>query len=249
MELSDAQLERYARHIVLKEVGGRGQQALLDAHVAVIGAGGLGSPCLLDLAAAGVGHLTIIDDDRVSLSNLQRQTLFSTQDVGQLKVDVAVDRLCALNPDVRLKPRAARLTADNALGLLRGHDIVADGSDNFSTRLAVADACLALKIPLVSAAVGPFEGQVAVFCGHEPDQPCYRCFVGGVPRADERSCADTGVLGALTGVVGSLQALEVIRAIVGFGEGLAGRLLIFDALDARCRTVRLPKDAACAACG
>ena len=248
MTLTDAQLDRYARHIVLREIGGAGQRRLLGARVAVVGAGGLGSPCLLYLAAAGVGHLTLIDDDRVALSNLQRQVLYGTADLDRPKTARAAAALRRLNPDVTLSPVDARLTEGNAHALLAGHEVVADGSDSFATRLAVADAAHVLRIPLVSAAVGPFEGQLATFRGWEPGLPCYRCYVGAaIDRAGD-SCADTGVLGALTGVMGSLQALEVIRELVPFGTGLAGRLLLFDALAARMRTLVLPKDPACPAC-
>jgi adenylyltransferase/sulfurtransferase len=247
-ELSDAQLDRYARHIVLKEVGGAGQAKLLAARVAVVGAGGLGSPCLLYLAAAGVGHLTVIDDDAVDLSNLQRQVLHGTPDIGRAKVDSAADALARINPDVVVERCRVRLDAANARDLLAGHDVVADGSDSFATRRAVADAALALHIPLVAAAIGPFEGQLATFRGWEPGTPCWRCFAGPAADADAATCADAGVLGALAGVMGSLQALEVIREIVGFGDSLAGRLLLYDALSARMRTIRLPKDPRCPAC-
>jgi molybdopterin-synthase adenylyltransferase len=249
MPLSDTQLERYARHIVLKEVGGAGQKALLAARVLVIGAGGLGSPCLQYLAAAGVGTIGIVDDDAVSLSNLQRQTVHGTPDVGRPKVASAADAVARLNPDVRIAAHVVRLTAGNAAGLVGAYDIVADGSDSFATRLAVADAALAARKPLVSAAVGPFEGQLAVFRGWHADEPCYRCWVGNAADRAGETCAEQGVLGALTGVMGALQALEVIRAVVGFGEGLAGRLLLFDALSMRMRTVTLPKDPGCPACG
>jgi adenylyltransferase/sulfurtransferase len=246
--LSDDELERYARHLVLREVGGRGQAALKAARVAVVGAGGLGSPCLLYLAAAGVGRITVIDDDAVALSNLQRQVLFGTADIGQPKADVAVQRLHALNPHVEIVPALLRLGPDNADALLAGHDVIADGCDSFATRLVVADTALALRVPLVSGAVGPFDGQVATFRGHEAGQPCYRCLVGDAADQPGRNCAETGILGALTGVIGSLMALEVIREISGFGETLAGRLLIFDALGGRMRHVALPKDPACPSC-
>lgn len=246
--LSDEQLERYARHIVLKEVGGAGQKRLLDASALVIGAGGLGSPCIQYLAAAGVGRIGIVDDDVVSLSNLQRQVLHRLKDVGRRKVDSAERAVARLNPDVRVEAIDERLDAGNALALLDGWDVIADGSDSFATRLAVADAALELRRPLVSAAVGPFEGQLAVFRGWEAGQPCYRCYVGTAQDRAEETCAEQGVLGALTGVMGALQALETIRAIVGFGEGLAGRLLLFDALSMRMRTVSLPKDPGCPAC-
>lgn len=245
MNLTDAQLDRYARHIVLREIGGAGQVKLLDARVAVIGAGGIGSPAIQYLAAAGVGHLTLFDDDDVALSNLQRQTLFTTGDAGRPKVHAAAERIAALNSDVAVSPVASRVTAANAATLLAGHDVVLDGSDNFATRLAVADAALALRMPLVSAAVGQFEGQLAVYRGWEPDKPCYRCFVGDDPDRPDASCADQGVLGALTGVLGSLAAMEVIRCITGFGEDSAGRLLLVDALGFRFRTLRMPKDPGC----
>ncbi len=247
--LTDDQLDRYARHIILKEIGGSGQAKLLTSSVAVIGAGGLGSPCLMYLAAAGVGRLTVIDDDTVALSNLQRQVLHGTADVGRAKTDSARDGLARINPDVAVTARPVRLDAANAAALLAGHDVVADGSDSFATRLAVADACLALRIPLVSAAVGPFDGQLATFRGWEADRPCYRCYVGDAPGRDDTSCADQGVLGALTGILGAMQALEVIREITGFGPTLAGRLLLFDALAMRMRTLALAKDPACPACG
>lgn len=248
MSLSDDQLERYARHIILKEVGGAGQAKLLAARVAVVGAGGLGSPCLMYLAAAGVGQLTIIDDDDVDLSNLQRQVLHGTADIGRAKTQSAADTLFRINPSTRVELRPARLTADNAKDLLAGHDIIADGSDSFETRRAVADAALALRIPLVAAAVGPFEGQIATYRGYEPGMPCWRCFAGEAADRAGNSCAEAGVLGALTGVIGSMQALEVIREIVPFGESLAGRVLLYDALQARMRTIRLPKDRECPAC-
>jgi len=243
--LSDEQLERYARHIVLKEIGGEGQTRLLEARVAVIGAGGIGSPLIQYLAAAGVGHLAVIDDDVVALSNLQRQTLFGTDDVGAAKVDVARRAVAQLNGDVEFQAVAQRLMPDNAADLLRGADVIVDGCDNFATRLAVADAALAMRVPLVSAAVGQFEGQLGVYRGWEADKPCYRCFVGGDPDRPDVSCADQGVLGALTGVLGSLAAMEAIRAITGFGEDSAGRLLIVDALGFRFRTILLSKDPGC----
>jgi molybdopterin-synthase adenylyltransferase len=191
----------------------------------------------------------VVDHDHVDLSNLQRQVLHGTPDLGRAKVDSASDAIRRINPDVRVAPHRVHLTDKNAEDLIYAYDIVADGSDSFATRFAVADACLALKKPLVSAAVGPFEGQIATFKGYEADQPCYRCFVPEAPGGAERTCAEAGVLGALTGVVGALQALEAIREIVGFGAGLAGRLMLYDALEARSRTVRLPKDPHCRFCG
>jgi len=247
--LSDGQLQRYARHIILREIGGAGQAKLLAARVAVVGAGGLGSPCLLYLAAAGVGHLTIIDDDDVDVSNLQRQVLHTTSDVGVPKIVSAAAAIARLNPEVSATGQNQRLTAGNARELLGGHDVVADGSDSFETRRAVADAAFDLRIPLVAAAVGPFEGQIATYRGYEADKPCWRCFVGDAADRDGASCAEAGVLGALTGVMGAMQALEVIREIVPFGDSLAGRVLLYDALGARMRTIRLPKDPKCPACG
>jgi len=249
VNLTDDQLDRYARHIVLREIGGAGQAKLLAASVAVIGAGGIGSPLLLYLAAAGVGRLTVIDDDTVARSNLQRQVLHGTPDLGRAKTASAVDALARLNPDVVVTPRTVRLDAGNAAGLLAGHDVVVDGSDSFATRLTVADCALALRIPLVSAAVGPFDGQLATFRGWEAGAPCYRCFVGSDPARADASCADTGILGAVAGVMGSLAALEVVRCITGFGADPAGTLLIFDALSLRMRTIALAKDPACPACG
>ena len=248
MSLSDDQLDRYARHIVLKEVGGFGQRRLLDSTVAVIGAGGIGSPVIQYLAAAGVGCLRVIDDDSVSLSNLQRQTLFTTRDVGAGKVAMTANAVQRLNPDVKIDGRPQRLDASNVEALLAGAHVVIDGSDNFATRLIVADAANRLRIPLVSAAVGQFEGQLAVYRGWEPDKPCYRCFVGGDPDRADASCADQGVLGALTGVLGSLAAIEAVRAILRFGEDSAGKLLLIDALAFRFRTIAMPKDPGCTAC-
>ena len=243
--MNDTQLDRYARHIILKEIGGAGQQRLLDAHVALIGAGGIGAPAIQYLAAAGVGHLTIIDDDHVSLSNLQRQVLFATADIGMAKVAAAAAAVARLNPDVRVSALATRFDAGNASALLAGVDVLVDGSDNFATRLIAADAADAAHIPLVSAAVGQFDGQLGVFRGWEAGKPCYRCLVGADPDRSDASCADQGVLGALTGMLGSLAAIEAIRAIIGFGSDPAGSLLLVDALDFRFRTLTLPKDPGC----
>ena len=251
MSLSDTQLDRYARHIVLREVGGAGQMRLLASHVLLVGAGGIGSPAIQYLAAAGVGRISLIDDDAVALSNLQRQTLYGTDQIGTPKVTAAREAVARLNPDVRFDAIETRITAANATALLHEHapDAILDGSDNFATRLAVADAALALRIPLVSAAVAEFEGQLGTFRGWEADKPCYRCFVGADPEREGVSCAEAGVLGALTGVMGSLAALEVIRAIVPFGEDSAGKLLLVDALSLRFRSLTLPKDPGCPACG
>jgi len=245
MALTDAQLERYARHIILKEIGGAGQVRILNAHVGVVGAGGIGAPLIQYLAAAGVGLISVFDDDVVSLSNLQRQVLYGTTDVGRRKVDVALEAVARLNPDVTLEAVAERLTEGNAANLLARCDVVIDGCDNFATRLNVADACHAAHIPLVSAAVGAFEGQIAIYRGWEADKPCYRCLVGDDPDRPDINCADQGVIGALTGIVGSMAALEVIRALVPFGDDPSGKLIILDTLTFRCRTLSLPKDGAC----
>jgi molybdopterin/thiamine biosynthesis adenylyltransferase len=247
--LGDAELDRYARHIVLREVGGAGQLRLKLASVAVVGAGGIGSPAIQYLAAAGVGRLVIIDDDTVDLSNLQRQTLFGDADVGTSKVAAAETAARRITPHVTIETLAVRLDATNAATLLVGADVVLDGTDSFSTRLAVADAAHALRIPLVSSAVGQFEGQLGVFRGWEPDKPCYRCFVGNAHDAAGDTCAEQGVIGAMTGVMGSLAALEALRSIVGFGEDSAGKLLLVDALAFRFRTIILPKDPGCPCCG
>lgn len=247
-ELSDAELDRYQRHIVLRQVGGEGQRRLKGARVAVVGAGGLGSPCLQYLAAAGVGAITLVDDDVVSLSNLQRQTLFDTADVGRAKVAAAAARLSALNPHVAVAGVTARLTDDNAGKLLAGHDVIADGCDNFATRAAVNRAAVRLRIPLVSAAIGPFEGQLGVFAGHRADMPCWACFAGAPADLPGTSCADTGVLGAVAGVVGAMQALEVLRLITGFGEPRLGALWLWEGLSMQARSVRVPKDPACPVC-
>lgn len=248
MSLADDQLERYARHIVLKEIGGEGQRRLLAARAVVIGAGGIGAPAIQYLAAAGLGRLVLIDDDQVSLSNLQRQVLFGTADVGRLKVDKARAAVRDLNPDVAVEVFPHRLSGDNARSLVEGADVVLDGSDNFATRLAVADAALAARVPLVSASVGQFEGQLAVYRGWEAAKPCYRCFVGSDPGLPEQSCAEQGVLGAMAGVMGSIAALETIRVVAPFGEDSAGKLLLVDALGFRFRTVALRKDPGCPSC-
>lgn len=248
MSLSDDQLERYARHIVLKEIGGAGQARLLNAHVAVVGAGGIGCPAIAYLAAAGVGTIRVIDPDSVALSNLQRQILYGTEDLGRPKAEAAHGAVARLNPDVHLVAINQRLDADNATVLLRDVDVILDGCDNFETRLAVSDAATALRIPLVSAAVGGFDGQVGVWCGWQADQPCYRCLVGADPSRPDVNCADQGIVGAVTGMVGSLAALETIRALVPFGDDPAGQILIADLASGRFRSVRVTADPACPAC-
>ncbi len=247
--LGDDELARYARHIVLKEIGGDGQRRIKAATVAIVGAGGLGSPAIQYLAAAGVGRLILIDDDRVDASNLQRQTIFATDDIGTAKVAAAAAAARRLNPHVAIDAHRARIDAANAAALVAGADVVLDGCDNFDTRLAVADAALALRIALVSAAVGQFEGQLAVYRGWEADKPCYRCFVGSDPTRPDGNCAEDGVLGPVTGILGSLAALETLRAIAPFGDDSAGKLLLVDTLALRFRTLRLPKDPGCPACG
>ncbi len=249
MTLSDAELARYARHIVLREFGGAGQIALAGATAAVIGAGGIGSPAIQYLAAAGIGRLLIYDDDIVETSNLQRQTVFATADVGLAKAGAAAARARAINPYVRAEAQQIRLNQDNLSSALGGVDVILDGCDNFATRLAVADASQAMRIPLVSAAVDQFEGQLAVYRGWEPDKPCYRCFVGDSPARESVSCAENGILGPVAGVLGSLAALEVLRAVTPFGDDPAGSLLLVDLLGSRFRTVRLPKDPGCRTCG
>lgn len=243
--------ERYARHILLKEVGGQGQQKLIAARVLVVGAGGLGSPILSYLAAAGVGTIGVSDSDVVSLSNLQRQTLFRTEDVGRDKTEAAREALARLNPHVKINTYP-RISDDNAREIIGRYDLIVEGVDNFATRYALNKACIAAKKPLVSAAVGRFEGQLSTFKPFaDPGVlPCYRCLVSEEPPREEQvNCAEEGVLGAVTGVMGTLAAMEVLKEVLGVGESLAGRLMIYDGLSASFRTVALPADPACADCG
>jgi adenylyltransferase/sulfurtransferase len=246
--LSPEELERYARHIVLRDVGGPGQAALKRARVLVIGAGGLGAPLLMYLAAAGVGTLGVIDDDVVSLSNLQRQIIHATPDVGRLKVESAAGEIARLNPHVSVETHAMRLTAANALDLVSRYDVVADGSDNFATRYLASDACFFAGKPLVTATLGTFDGTLTTIRAHEraPDgrpNPTYRClFPVPPPPGSIPACAEAGILGALTGVLGSMMALEAIREIVGFGQGLVGRYLMVDARDLRFETLNYAWD-------
>jgi molybdopterin-synthase adenylyltransferase len=246
--LSPDELERYARHIVLREVGGPGQAALRRARVLVIGAGGLGAPVLLYLAAAGVGTLGVIDDDVVTLSNLQRQVIHTTPDLNSPKVDSAAATIRRLNPHVAVESHGLRLTAQNALDLIGRYDIIADGSDNFATRYLVADTCYFAKKPLVTAALGTFDATLTTIRAHERGKdgkpnPTYRClFPEPPPPGSVPACAEAGVLGALAGVIGSMMALEVIREIVGFGENLVGRLLMVDARAMRFETLRYAWD-------
>ena len=246
--LSDAELERYARHIVLREVGGPGQAALRRARVLIVGAGGLGAPALLYLAAAGVGTLGVIDDDVVSLSNLQRQVIHATTDIGMPKTESAAAVIDRLNPHVVVEQHPLRLTAQNALDLFGRYDLIADGSDNFATRYLVADACYFAKKPLVTAALGPFDGTLTTIRAHENGadgrpNPTYRClFPEPPPPGTVPTCAEAGILGALAGVIGSMAALEAIREVVGFGEGLVGRLILLDARAMRFETLRYAWD-------
>lgn len=250
MTLRDDQLDRYARHIVLKEIGGEGQGKLLDSAAVLVGAGGIGAPALQYLAAAGVGSLKVIDDDSVSLDNLQRQILFGTVDVGRPKVEAAGEAVKRLDPDIRFSGVRERLAARNASGLLAGASVVIDGSDNFATRLLVSDTCTELRIPLVSAAIGMFQVQVGTWRGWEPDRPCYRCFVGDAFDSDDcDNCAELGVLGAMAGIAGSWAAVEAIRQVVGFGEEAAGKVHVFDGLAPSLRTLKIVKDPGCRTCG
>ena len=252
---SSDERERYARHILLKEIGGPGQQHLKAATVAIVGAGGLGAPAALYLAAAGVGTLRLIDHDAVSLSNLQRQVIYRGEDVGAPKVERARAVLAEVNAHVTVEAMAQKLDAANAAYLLKGADIVLDGTDDFATRYAVNAGCHALGVTLISGAVGRWDGQVATFKagltkGLPPAQrlPCYRCFVPEIPP-DAETCAQVGIVGALTGVIGSMMALEAIKEIAGAGESLAGRLFLYDGLSAEGRTVTLNRDPACPVCG
>lgn len=252
MKLTDQQLDRYARHIILKEVGGVGQKKLLAAKVLVVGAGGLGSPILLYLAAAGVGTIGIIDDDVVSLSNLQRQVAHDTANLGIAKTDSAEMRVNALNPDVAVIKHNKKITEENAEGIIAGYDIVADGCDNFETRLLVNDTCAKLGKTLVSAALSQFEGQLATFkpfAASASPLPCYRCFVPSVPSdQEEQSCSERGILGVIAGVLGTMQATEVLKEILDIGDSLAGKILIYDALSNRQRVITLPRDPNCPTC-
>jgi molybdopterin-synthase adenylyltransferase len=239
MALSSEEIERYARHLVLPEVGGPGQNKLKSARALVIGAGGLGAPILLYLAAAGVGHIGICDHDIVSLSNLQRQVIHTTAQIGRTKTQSAAEMLQAINPHIEVIQHAARITPENALELISQYDVVADACDNFNTRFLVADSCYFAKKPLVSAAVGQFDGQISTFKPYlkRPDGepfPTYRCFIGDLPeRGLFPACEDAGILGALPGIIGSMQAMEVIKEILDIGDSLAGRILMYDALAAR----------------
>ena len=250
MELNDEQFHRYARHLILDEVGEEGQEKLLGARVLVVGAGGLGAPLLMYLAAAGVGTLGIVDYDEVELSNLQRQIIHGTADLGRLKVDSAIDTVAALNPDIRVIAHREKLTQDNVAALVAGYDIVADGSDNFDCRYLLNDACYFAGKILVSGALLRFEGQISVFKAHQPGNPCYRCLFPEKPPADLiPRCSQAGILGAVAGVIGTLQATEILKEILGLGDSLAGRLMLYDALSSRFQTVKIAKDPDCPLCG
>jgi adenylyltransferase/sulfurtransferase len=250
MTLSDQQLERYARHIVLRDIAGPGQAKLLQSHVLLVGAGGIGCPAIQYLAAAGLGTISVVDDDVVSLSNLQRQVLYGEAQIGMPKVEAAAMAVAKLNPGVQFTGLKQRIGKDTSAEILNGVDLVIDGSDNFATRLIVNDLCLAACLPLVSAAIGQFHGQLGTFTGWEADGPCYRCFVGDAHDPNDcDDCATQGVLGAMCGLMGSFAAIEAIRFLTGFGEDMKGKLHIFDGLKPAMRTIRLPKDLECGSCG
>lgn len=242
--LSPAELERYARHIVMREIGGAGQQKLKNARVLVIGAGGLGAPVLQYLAAAGIGTLGVVDDDTVSLSNLQRQVIHDTDQLGEPKVASAAEAIARLNPNVKVEPHPTRLAGHNAISLISGYDFVVDGSDNFDTRYLVSDACFFAKKPLITAAVGQFDGSITTLRPFEENEggeanPTYRCLFPQKPRDGLLpTCAEAGVLGALTGIIGAMQAMEVIKEVTETGESLVGRMMMFDARSFRMETIR-----------
>jgi adenylyltransferase/sulfurtransferase len=250
MDFSDAQFKRYARHLILDEVGEEGQAKLLQSRVLVVGAGGLGSPALMYLAAAGIGTIGLADDDVVDLTNLQRQIAHTTDRVGESKVESAIEALAGINPEVRLVPYKLRIDAGNALALAAEYDLVIDGSDNFATRYLLNDACYFAKKPLVAASLLRFEGQLSTFKAHDGHNPCYRCVfperppAGLIPR-----CEEAGILGAVAGVMGTLQAVETIKELLGLGDSLAGTLLIYDAIGAQFRRIKIKRDPNCALCG
>lgn len=254
MSLPPGRLNRFARHIVLPEVGGAGQVALAEAHVLLVGCGGIGSPALQYLAAAGIGRLTLVDSDTVEESNLQRQTIFTPADIGQSKAEAAARWVRRFDPALTVEPRAARIDAGNAAALLAGCDVVLDGCDNFATRLAVSDAAVAARVPLASAAIGRFQGQVANFAGHLPGEACYRCFVGDAFDAEDcDTCAADGVLGAMVGMIGSFAAMQAIRVILqgraALGAPQWGKLHLFDGLAPSLRTLTIARDPECRGCG
>lgn len=251
MDLTEAQFQRYARHLILDEVGEEGQARLMAARVLVVGAGGLGSALLLYLGAAGVGTLGIVDDDVVDLSNLQRQIVHPTSRIGVAKVESARETLATLNPEVRVEAHGVRLDGSNVDALVGAYDLVADGTDNFATRYLLNDACFRLSRPLVAASLAPFDGQLSIFKAHlGPPHPCYRCLFREAPPPDlVPRCETAGILGAVAGVMGTLQATEALKELLGIGESLSGTLLLYDALGARFHRVRIPRDPACPTCG
>ncbi len=250
VELTDEQIDRYARHLVLPEVGEEGQLKLLGSKVLVIGAGGLGSPLLLYLAAAGIGTIGVVDDDKVDLSNLQRQIIHDTDHIDHPKVQSAATRLKAINPDVTIHTHEFRLTDKNVDALVKDYDLVADGCDNFNTRYLINDACYRQSVPLVSAAIMRFDGQLTTFRAFEEgDKPCYRCLFGDEQVAEKGSCADVGVLGALAGTMGSLQSVEVIKELLGIGESMSNSLLLYDSLGTSFHRMKTKRDPACSLCG
>lgn len=254
MSLSPARLDRFARHIVLPEIGGAGQVALASKHIAVIGLGGIGSPALQYLAGAGIGQFTLVDDDVVDASNLQRQTIFTTRDIGHGKATSARRWLANFDDALDVTISDSRITTENVGDLIAGVDLVLDGTDNFATRLAVSDACVAERTPLLSAAVGRFQGQVGAFAGHLPDAPCYRCFVGDAFDAEDcDTCADDGMLGAMAGWTGSFAAMQAVRILLQgvsrYGDPGWGKLHILDGMKPGMRTLKIAKDDACKGCG
>lgn len=251
MDFTETQLQRYARHIILPEIGGIGQERLLKARVLVVGAGGLGSPLLLYLAAAGIGTLGVVDFDRVDLTNLQRQVVHGTGDVGRLKVESAAEAVRRINPEVKVEPWPERLTAANALDLVSRYEVVADGTDTFDARYLLNDACHFARRTLVSAALLRFDGQLSTFKSWAgPPHPCYRCLFREKPEPGlVPSCAQAGILGSLAGTLGTLQGTEVVKEILGIGRSLSGRLLLYDALEGTFRMLTLPRDPDCPLCG
>ncbi len=248
MPLSADELKRYARHLVLPEIGTDGQEKLMSANALIVGAGGLGSPAALYLAAAGVGRIGIVDFDVVDVTNLQRQILHSTQDVGRPKVESAKEKILSINPHIKVETFETKLSSENALEILKEYDVVVDGTDNFPTRYLVNDACVFLKKPLVYGSIFRFEGQVSVFDAQHG--PCYRCLYPAPPPPElVQNCADAGVVGVLPGIIGSIQANEALKLILGIGKPLIGKLLMFDALAMEFRTLKITKDPACPICG
>ena len=250
-EITDEQLMRYARHVVLEEVGEEGQARLLRSSALVVGAGGLGSPVLMYLAAAGVGRLGIVDFDTVDITNLQRQIVHGTEDIGRAKVESAVDRLGSINPEIEVTTHNERLVAGNALDIISRYDLVADGSDNFDTRYLINDACYFAKVPLVTAALLRYEGQLTTVKAFQAgDNPCYRCLFPNKPDRDlVPGCEQAGIFGSVAGVLGTMQATEVLKELLGLGNGLSGRLLLYDALGPSLRELKVRRDAKCALCG